>query len=290
MEAHACKHFQTGFCKFGNRCRKHHIKEICKNENCKSKSCNMRHPKPCKYYKVHQSCKFGDLCCYSHSIPTKQYDIAILVAKVNQMESTIKSMSEQIKLLEEEVDSHKNEQFSCEFCEYQASSTTVLKRHVTTKHRKEKPSTTEKVRTSSINDSLNISIPIEERTEDTFISSPLHVEEIDTPAISQFKCELCKFESPSSHELQGHISFFHNPSLPHTSKWEQNKCGICSKVFNNTVHFKNHMIELHSFSLTDICMHCTESSEVGLYLAMPHQAIFLSCKKCELLLAAGVIM
>ena len=127
MEAHACKHFQIGFCKFGNRCRKHHIKEICQNENCKSKLCNMRHPKPCKYFKVHQSCKFGELCCYSHSIPTKQNDIAILVAKVDQMESTIKSMSEQIKLLEEEVNSNKNEQFSCEFCDYKASSTTVLK-------------------------------------------------------------------------------------------------------------------------------------------------------------------
>ena len=176
----------------------------------------MRHPKPCKYFKVHQSCKFGELCCYSHSIPTKQNDIAILVAKVDQMESTIKSMSEQIKLLEEEVNSNKNEQFSCEFCDYKASSTTVLKRHVTAKHKKQKLSTPEKERTSTINDSLNISTPIEERTEDTSISLPLHFEEIDTPSISEFKCEICKFESLSSHEFQGHTSFFHNPSLPHT--------------------------------------------------------------------------
>ena len=63
--------------------------EICQNENCKSKSCSRRHPKPCKYYKVHQVFKFGEHCCYSHCIPTEQNDIAHVI----QMEITIKSMS-----------------------------------------------------------------------------------------------------------------------------------------------------------------------------------------------------
>ena len=85
-------------------------------------------------------------------------------------------MSEQMKLLEEEVNSNKTEQFFYEFCEYKASSTTVLKRHVTIKRKKQKQSSPEKVRYFTINDSLNIFIPIEARTEATYNSSPHHVE------------------------------------------------------------------------------------------------------------------
>ena len=310
MEAQVCKHFQTGFCKFRSTCRKHHIEEICPNPDCKSKACKKRHPKPCKFYKSHKDCKFGDLCSYSHIISTEHYDNNILLEKVNtmeisfkimseklkileeqanannsdQMEMTIKSMSERIKILEEKVNSNFNEEFPCEVCEYKASSTTVLKRHISTKHKQKMHSTPEKVRTSTNNDSLNMSTPIGVRAEDTSLSSSPLAEEIHTPATLQFKCEFCKFECVSSHELQGHISFIHNSSLPHTSKWEQDKCHICNKVFNDTVYFKNHMIELHSFSYkSDKCMHCEESSEVGLYMAMPHQAIFRSCKNCELL-------
>ena len=38
------------------------IKEICQNKDCKSKSCNMRHPKPCKYFMSHKDCNFAELC------------------------------------------------------------------------------------------------------------------------------------------------------------------------------------------------------------------------------------
>ena len=115
------------------------------------------------------------------------------------------------------------------------------------------------LKSSTCNDSLNISNPIKVRTENTFISLSPHVEEIHTTATFHFKCELCKFESLSSHELQGHLLFIHNPSRQHTSKWEPKKFHICNKLFNDTVHLNNHMMELHSFSYkSDVCMRCAE--------------------------------
>ena len=63
-----CRHYQTGFCKFGKSCRKQHVKEICQMNNCNLKICTQRHPKVCKYFKHRQHCKFGDSCCYRHDI------------------------------------------------------------------------------------------------------------------------------------------------------------------------------------------------------------------------------
>ena len=188
MEAPVCKHFQTGFCKFRNECRKLHIKEICQNKDCTSQSCNKRYPKPYKYYKSNQACKFGEFCCYEHFKSTEQNDNEKLLEKVTQMENTIKTMSKQLKLLEEKVKCNNCEQLSCEVCEYKASSSTVLKRHVSTKHKKNRNSTPEKEKKSSHDDSLNISTPIEEREDDTSISISLPVEETPTPETLQFKC------------------------------------------------------------------------------------------------------
>ena len=103
-----------------------------------------------------------------------------------------------------------------------------------------------------------------------------------TNSTTCFYCELCKHKSDSSLALHGHMSLYHNPLVPHTGKWEDNKCHICNTTFNNTFHFKKHLIEEHGFSdLSNTCMNC-ESPDVGLYRAMPFQAVCMNCKSCEL--------
>ena len=70
-------------------------------------------------------------------------------------------------------------EIKCDSCEYTASTSTVLKRHVTMKHKK-------------------------------------NVQSVETP--NQFKCQLCEHDCNSSSALQSHISINHEPTIPHTSK------------------------------------------------------------------------
>ena len=64
-----CLHYKFGFCKHGDRCWKKHIDEKCENQECDGSSCDKRHPRPCKYYRLYKRCKFGDYCAFDHFVP-----------------------------------------------------------------------------------------------------------------------------------------------------------------------------------------------------------------------------
>ena len=103
MKHTVCKHFQTGFCKFGEHCRKQHVQEICPTKQCKSKACIQRHPNVCKYFATHNTCKFGEKCAYQHKISKGKSDINELVARVGVLENTIQVMSHNIEVLEDKL-------------------------------------------------------------------------------------------------------------------------------------------------------------------------------------------
>ena len=100
-----CRHYQTGFCKFGESCRKQHVKESCQITKCNLKICTKRHPKVCKYFKQHQFCKFGDSCSYRHDIfepsgcPLEK-QLESLKATVVKMSAVICNLEEKIARLE----------------------------------------------------------------------------------------------------------------------------------------------------------------------------------------------
>ena len=132
---------QSGFCRYGDMCHKHHVHEVCFTSNCKIKSCSQRHPKPCRHFKTETSCKFGDLCAYKHETSTDQKNVNDLVNKLTVLEDTVNSMNLKIGTLKTEIKNIKNQkvsqtsEFSCDKCDYKVSSNTVLKRHTTNKHK-----------------------------------------------------------------------------------------------------------------------------------------------------------
>ena len=90
MEAKVCKHFQTGYCKFGKGCRNQQIEEICNTPiKCSIKNCNKRHPKYCKYFFFQQVYKFGDQCLYKHSISSNKSEIDVIIQEVKTLKATI---------------------------------------------------------------------------------------------------------------------------------------------------------------------------------------------------------
>ena len=105
---------------------------------------------------------------------------------------------------------------------------------------------------------LQLDIPPEERAPEVEGDSPPRMNENHlTNSTICFYCELCKHKSESAVVLHGHMSLNHNPLIPHTGKWEDNKCQISYTAFNNTCHFKTHFIEQHGFSdISNECMNC----------------------------------
>ena len=166
--------------------------------------------------------------------------------------------------------------YQCDRCGYKASPKPVVKRHTTSKH-KEKMSTPEKERFKDNDDLLQPMMTLDERAEALY--SPPQPKE--TLTSMHFKCDIRGHISESAAALQGYTSIGHYFNIPHTSKWEKNKCYICNINFKETVLFKNHMIKENVFlDYSDKCMNC-ESTEVGLYIPVPQQYVFMNCIDCQ---------
>ena len=96
-----CLYNKFGFCKFGERCRRHHINEICKESSCEINSCRQRHPKTCKYFRDFGRCKFSP-CAFKHQVVTNAYDDILkemkeINEKIVDLESDILDKNQQIE-------------------------------------------------------------------------------------------------------------------------------------------------------------------------------------------------
>ena len=119
------------------------------------------------------------------------------------MSQQIDSLTIELEVVKSKKEINSNdistEQNKCDLCEYTASSSTVLKRHVTMKHKKD-------------------------------------VHSLDIP--TKFTCEICQHESISTSALKGHIYLNHDSTIPNTVKWQLNIRHICTTFFNNTTHLR----------------------------------------------------
>ena len=259
-----CRHFQTGFCKFGESCKKQHVKENCQTKTCLSKICKFRHPKPCKYFMRNQSCKFGNSCAYEHiehtdtHIGDLQRKVDALQAKVDEMGITVNNL--EAKLLKLSVN-------QCESCDYKASSITALKAHVTKKHKDTISPEPEMERSKTSDVSLHISSPAVERDE------PHDPSDISFSISEEggMECDywLCDFAANSENELTEHITTDHtiestfiypNSSEPVTCDYDvgpQNQfpdCEECGEEFLLDHSFAMHLYNAHKVGYK--CAHC----------------------------------
>ena len=105
-----CLYNKYGYCKFSETCRKFHIKEICENQHCETKSCLKRHPRPCGYYQEYKRCKFGSFCSFSHksevNVPN---ELEELRNRFDTLENKMKEKDKEIEALIYEVAAIKKE-------------------------------------------------------------------------------------------------------------------------------------------------------------------------------------
>jgi len=104
MTAVQCKFNKFGFCKFREECHNSHKKEICGVLHCNEQDCDKRHPRPCRFYALYQSCKFGDDCAYLHKDNQRKAlesdTAAELENRIAATEERIKGLENLIKLIE----------------------------------------------------------------------------------------------------------------------------------------------------------------------------------------------
>ena len=85
-----CNYEKFGYCRKREECSDFHPKDVCTEKICKISKCRKRHPKACIFFRS-GSCKYGDVCKYSH-----EDDLKDLKEKVLKQEDEIKYLREKV--------------------------------------------------------------------------------------------------------------------------------------------------------------------------------------------------
>ena len=131
----------------------------------------------------------------------------------------------------------------CEKCNYNASTETVIKRHITSKH-KHLSKTPEKSRESILNDSLRFAEDIEKKRDGPDNSIPKEVTVKEPP----LKCEYwnCNFNCQDRSDLENHIHVKHvvNKSFEYPESTEELECVYCDLEFLADLNYSTHVYVL----------------------------------------------
>ena len=217
-----CKFNDSGYCKFGNRCRKRHFIKICTIFKCKTSNCKARHPKLCKH---EENCKFfkHGICAYRHE--------------------TLDKHDDKFKALESEIKILKNEN-------------TVLKHKITEVEKSfiEELSSTEKLKSQikDLENSIKIKTAMIEKLQQEDLEKASLIDILSEKIENNEKMEL-KNECPKCHKLiipgqsiEDHILSVHNA-----------KCTKCEKAFVSLPKLEKHMKFDHVLDETKIpCKKC----------------------------------
>ena len=90
MSVIVCMFDKFGFCKWNTSCTKVHLKENCLLEECESRKCQKRHPRPCKFNTERGYCKYGENCRFDHRPP--KY-LRSLVSRLKALEKENKKLT-----------------------------------------------------------------------------------------------------------------------------------------------------------------------------------------------------
>ena len=142
--------------------------------------------------------------------------------------------------------------FTCHLCEYKHKSETVLKRHISMKHKE------------------NIPTPEKERTKDGESSPQMTIDEMakalycpPQPRLAgievvKLKCEYwtCQYHTENTEDLERHIKVEHvvDDTFKYPESTEEDECPDCDKVFFMDHNFAMPVYEEHLYSFT--CSHC----------------------------------
>ena len=243
-----CRYYKFWFCKYSEKCRFPHVKEECENEDCEVRSCYLRHPKICSYYRDYRRCKFGEWGSFKHVEKTKINEKEIF-AKLDKLEKLVKEkdyiiniLSNKIKVIEEklyintesaneftenescekEIREETIEFFKCDECKFESNSKKGLHIHKRKKH----------------GEKFNCDVC--DRVFDSETEGKIHKKThsfrsrfVNTKMEEQI-CEKCKFKCQSIYAMEVHIGKCYTDNL---------ECGFCDSKFKDLSDLELHLLE-----------------------------------------------
>ena len=233
-----CKYNKFGYCKFGEKCRKQHIKEICFEKSCEISQCNQRHPKVCRYYRNYGRCKFSP-CAFKHEDhanynETVDKEIKTLHEKFLALEKAILGKNEEIEELTNKILSIEHTLFE--------NFNKIIEEKLEAFEKKLFEKIEGKLKTFSdfmgeaagsiddlvveLNDDMgNISIESEGNALLRTFDNPF-----------QFKCNFCDFQAKSERGLKSHKTRKHE------------NCDWCEFICDSNSEMKKHKMDKHTIA------------------------------------------
>ena len=236
-----CRYFKFGFCKYLERCRFPHVKEVCESQECDGRSCTLRHPRICSYYRDYNRCKFGEWCCFKH-VEKDRISVKEIANKVENLEKLIKEKDEIISILvnkmklieeklcmdkkpvnvtedssdEKEVRKETVEKFKCDLCEYESNSKRGIHIHKKKKH--------EKI----------FECDLCHKTFETEVERRIHrkTHSFKSQFMGGVVCENCGFECKSIYNMEVHIGKCFSNNF---------ECGLCDAKFEDLTSLELHL-------------------------------------------------
>ena len=267
-----CQFFKYGYCKFKIACRKQHILEKCKKQNCENGTCNQRHPRICRYLRDNGYCKFSEYCLFEHDfVKSDVQEIKDITVKLKGIEELIAEKSKDIETLEKVIKEKAQpldlDEIERKFETYEKNleslKTCLLGKDLfistleeTIKNDKMRFNKFEKEQNHKIETLENAN---EENTKKiNYLMETLSKTGNRQPKNADLhKCTKCEFESQSEKGLNTHITRKHTEAS--TLKFPK-KCDLCEKEYGNSTELRKH---LRTHSYKEAKFQCEDCDFVG---------------------------
>lgn len=265
-----CTFFKFGFCKYTVKCRFLHVKENCENLECDVISCNLRHPKICRFYRDYRRCKFGEWCCFRHveknlesnkevidRIKNIEKLIAEKDAKITNLENKMKLIEEKLSIDKETVNqiTEKETIFKCEYCEFETNSKKGIQIHRKRKHEKK------------FECDLCGEVFYSETECRIHKKSHSITTQFDHTNGEESVCENCGFKSKCIYTMD-----VHNGKCSFGTKYE---CGFCDVTLEDISHLEIHLRTCEVYECTECFIRRKSLSEMKEHIVKEHE----NCKK-----------
>ena len=269
-----CSFNKYGFCKFQERCRKHHEKNLCERVTCVVKECILRHPKFCKFLRDYGYCIFGQWCYFSHKLTIMNYNADN--TEIKELKDKLEHVNNKIQKFEDKImEKTKEIEILEQKCNGKPLDDIMMKMDMKTEIFEEKLNSMKMCVIDKDEQIVNLEAKVksmESKFEDIAIIQSNFKKAIDeniqkikelmekekSEHDKTFKCDKCNFSTNSRSGLKIHEKKKH--TIVSNNKTYPKKCDLCEKMLNSESEMRKHVA---SHSYTNSKFKCDECEFLG---------------------------